>query len=245
MKRKLVILLTTIVMVMAVLTGCGNRIQEKETETTTEEMEANTEEAANQEAADQEVADTEAVVTEATTAVETETATKETEETASEVTAGKKLTIKTDPDAFVQQVGDFTTEDIEGNTVTQDIFAAKDLTVVNVWGTFCGPCIDEMPDLGEWATELPDNVQIIGMVCDITDIEDTEYIEYARALVEATDANYSHLIMNEDLQEVYDQVVAVPTTFFVDQTGKVIGDPIVGVDLEGYKAFVEEYLREY
>ena len=112
MKRKLVILLTTIVMVMAVLTGCGNRIQEKETETTTEEMEANTEEAANQEAADQEVADTEAVVTEATTAVETETATKETEETASEVTAGKKLTIKTDPDAFVQQVGDFTTEDI-------------------------------------------------------------------------------------------------------------------------------------
>ena len=46
--------------------------------------------------------------------------------------------------------------DLDGETVTNDLFAEKDLTVLNVWGTFCGPCVAEMPELGDWAEELPD-----------------------------------------------------------------------------------------
>ena len=42
----------------------------------------------------------------------------------------------------------FTTKDLDGNEVTEEIFAKKDLTVVNIWGTFCTPCIGEMPALG-------------------------------------------------------------------------------------------------
>ena len=48
----------------------------------------------------------------------------------------------------------FTVEDIEGNEVTHEVFADADLTVINIWGTFCGPCIQEMPDLGALSQEL-------------------------------------------------------------------------------------------
>ena len=44
--------------------------------------------------------------------------------------------------------GSFTAQTLDGTEVTQDIFKETDLTMVNIWGTFCGPCIREMPELG-------------------------------------------------------------------------------------------------
>ena len=61
----------------------------------------------------------------------------------------------------------FTAKDLQGNEVTEEIFAGKDLTVLNIWGTFCPPCIREMPELGEWARAMPENVQLIGLITDI------------------------------------------------------------------------------
>ena len=64
----------------------------------------------------------------------------------------------------------FTVEDIEGNEVTHEVFADADLTVINIWGTFCGPCIQEMPDLGALSQEYAEkNVQFIGLVGDAFD----------------------------------------------------------------------------
>lgn len=55
----------------------------------------------------------------------------------------------------------FEVTDLEGNPVgeSNSIFENTDITVVNCWGTFCTPCIDEMPELEEWTKEMPDNVQ--------------------------------------------------------------------------------------
>ena len=48
-----------------------------------------------------------------------------------------------------KQMPAFIAKDLQGNEITESIFAEKDLTVVNIWGTFCPPCIAEMPELGE------------------------------------------------------------------------------------------------
>ena len=50
----------------------------------------------------------------------------------------------------------FTTQDLSGNTVDNSIFAQKELTVLNIWGTTCAPCITEMPELQEWSEEMPE-----------------------------------------------------------------------------------------
>ena len=145
------------------------------------------------------------------------------------------------PDAFPA----FETVDLNGNTVTNEIFYGKDLTVVNVWGTYCNPCIDEMPELAEWSASMPENVQLIGLVSDLYSTDDAETLELAHAICEATGADvYTSLVANDDFAELLYGVVGVPTTFFVDRTGAIVGDPIVGANVAGCKNTVEKLLSE-
>ena len=125
----------------------------------------------------------------------------------------------------------FSTTDLEGNTLDQSILADYDLTMVNVWATFCGPCINEMPDLGELAAEYADKgVQIIGLVSDTMDsdgaISDSQ-VETAKEIVAETGADYRHLLPSDDLLGILSQIYAVHTTFFVDSEGVQVGDAIV------------------
>ena len=67
----------------------------------------------------------------------------------------------------------FEGHDIQGNTVSSDIFSDSKLTMVNVWATYCNPCLREMPGLGELAEEYDGSeFQIIGIVSDVIEGED-------------------------------------------------------------------------
>lgn len=138
----------------------------------------------------------------------------------------------------------FTATDLDGNTVTESIFSEKDLTVLNIWGTFCGPCIGEMPELGEWAKEMPDNVQIVGLIIDINGEDDTEHRDLAVDITQQAGVDFTNLIANADFAPILKDVVGVPTTLFIDGEGNLVGDPLVGANVDGYKAFVEDYLNE-
>jgi len=140
-------------------------------------------------------------------------------------------------------IAPFETTDLSGSPVTNSIFAGKDLTVVNVWGTYCNPCIEEMPDLAAWSKEMPENVQLIGIVCDLASLDDADTLETANAILEATGAGcYPSLVANETLMPLLSSVVGVPTTFFVDGEGRMVGNPVVGANVPACRAFVEEYL---
>lgn len=136
----------------------------------------------------------------------------------------------------------FTAKDLEGNTVTENIFGDKDLTVLNIWGTFCNPCIREMPELGAWAKEMPDNVQMVGLIIDIAGDDDTEHHDLAVEITQNAGADFMQIIANADFTDILKDVYGVPTTLFVDRDGNIVGDPIIGADVDGYKKFVEEYL---
>lgn len=143
------------------------------------------------------------------------------------------------PDTFPA----FETVDLNGNTVTNEIFDGKDLTVVNIWGTYCNPCIDEMPDLAEWSKSMPENMQLIGLVSDLYSADDAETLELAQAICEATGADvYTSLVAGEDFFGLLSGIVGVPTTLFVDSAGKIVGDPIVGANVAGCKKTAESLL---
>lgn len=160
----------------------------------------------------------------------------------------KALPAITDSIAFIPieipelKIPEFTVQDIYGNEYTQDLFSQKDLTVVNIWGTFCGPCVNEMPELGQWSREMPDNVQIIGLVSDVYGPEDTFNMETARQIAETTGADFPHLIPYPGLETLLGISQYVPTTVFVDREGKIVGEPVVGAYVQKYKQFVEDYL---
>ena len=122
--------------------------------------------------------------------------------------------------------GEFTAESLAGEEVTQEIFADADLTMVNVWGTFCTPCIQEMPYLGELAEEYADkNVAFLGIVSDVYEPGD----ETAQQIIDETGADYLHVIHSEDLYNNFLRLVqVVPTTVFVDSNGMRVGDTLMG-----------------
>ena len=121
----------------------------------------------------------------------------------------------------------FSTTDLEGDPADQSILEDYDLTVVNVWATYCTPCLQEMPDLGDLAEEYEDKgVQILGLVSDVLNSDGTlsdSQVELAREIVEETGADYRHLLPSEDLFGLLAQIYGVPTTFFVDREGTQVG----------------------
>lgn len=142
----------------------------------------------------------------------------------------------------------FTTEDLYGNEVTHEIYADYDLTVINIWGTFCGPCINEMPDLGELAKEYSDKgVQFMGLVGDTIDYSgniDASLVEEAKEIVAQTGADYLHVLpMNELLYNVMTQITAYPTTVFVDSEGKQVDYAYLGAaDKDTWAARIDNAL---
>lgn len=145
-------------------------------------------------------------------------------------------------------LSDFSTTDLDGNAADESVFADNKLTMVNVWATFCGPCIAEMPDLGKLAAEYADKgLGIVGLVADVTDSDgalDETQMQLARDIVSETGADYLHLVPGEGLNGLLSQVSGVPTTLFVDSEGRQVGKAYIGSnDLEGWKTIADELLE--
>lgn len=137
----------------------------------------------------------------------------------------------------------FTTKDLAGNTVTEGIFAGKKVTVINIWGTFCPPCIGEMPELAEWARSMPEGAQLMGIVCDVGGEGDKETIGEAQKIMRKAGGDFVNLIPNGEIMKYLETVEAVPTTIFVDEKGNILGKPVIGADVGQYKDRVREYLK--
>ena len=139
--------------------------------------------------------------------------------------------------------GDFTSQTLDGEEVTQEIFSEAEVTMVNIWGTFCSPCINEMPELGEISRKYADrNVQIIGIIGDVYESGD----ETAQEIIKTTKADYLHMIASEDLQKgILSEITAYPTTIFVDAEGTQIGEMYIGArDQAAWELIVEQMLSE-
>mgnify|MGYP002235656438 CR=1 FL=1 len=120
----------------------------------------------------------------------------------------------------VKSVGKFETTGIDGKTYTEKVFSDYDLTLVNVFTTWCSPCVKEIPELQELYKEMKDKgVGVAGVVLDTTDEkgnQDEEAVKKAGILQEKTKAEYPFLtpdatMMNGRLQGIS----AFPETFLL------------------------------
>lgn len=140
---------------------------------------------------------------------------------------------------------EFKTKTLDGEEVDQDIFAKADLTMVNIWGTFCGPCIREMPELGELSREYADKgFQMVGIISDVSQPEDDTALE----IVKKTEADYTHLVIPKDANMQYrilKNAQVVPTTIFLDKDGNQVGDTYPGAkSKKQWTAVIDEMLEK-
>ena len=140
----------------------------------------------------------------------------------------------------------FTAADVEGQEVSSEILGKSKLTMLNIWATYCNPCLEEMPYLGELAAEYdPAEFQIVGILSDVSEQSAQEDIDYAKELIAQTGANYPHLLLGQDLYStLVGGVSAVPTTFFVKQDGEVLGYVTGAADKATWEELINELLAE-
>ncbi|MFI3213586.1 MAG: TlpA disulfide reductase family protein [Eubacteriales bacterium] len=175
------------------------------------------------------------------TQVESDVETQEEANDSSESSAG--TSIESTLTANLGVFSAFESIDLEGNVVNQDVLQEAELTVLNLWGTFCGPCIAEMPDLGELSREYDSTqVQIIGVVVDVYD---DSGIADALEIIETTEASYLHLLPTEDLVNIYvGTVSAIPETLFLDSQGNILTSVVGSRDKESWKTLIDEVYNE-
>ncbi|MEA4853386.1 MAG: TlpA disulfide reductase family protein [Christensenella sp.] len=129
--------------------------------------------------------------------------------------------------------GDFSANDLDGKQVTQEIFSNAKLTMVNVWATYCGPCLKEMPELGEINSEYASKgFQVVGIVSDSLDSSGNpvqQQVDLAKEVVQKTGANYTSIIPTApSLLSVVQSIRGVPFTVFVDAQGNQVGEAYYG-----------------
>ena len=136
----------------------------------------------------------------------------------------------------------FETADLDGNVVkSEELFAAHELTMVNIWATWCGPCKAEMPELVELARRLEAegrDAAIVGICKDAADETDT-----CREFLAERDVNYLNLRPFEDIDQKL-CLARLPTTFFVNRNGLILLPPIEGVpkDLSRYGELIDAFV---
>jgi thiol-disulfide isomerase/thioredoxin len=145
-------------------------------------------------------------------------------------------------------VGGFESQSIDGNLVDNSIFEDYDLTLVNIWATFCPPCLEEIPYLQEiYSSNKYEGFNIVGICSDImmNDEIQQDNLDLAKEIIAENNVTYLNIILNE---EVYNSIPVnlqyVPTTIFVDSEGNIVGDgEIGGHTKDEWEEIIEERLN--
>ena len=154
---------------------------------------------------------------------------------------------------FAQKAGSkitFESVDLNGNAVTDAIFKENKITILNIWGTFCPPCIREMPDLAKLNEANKSNgVQVVGIPIDILDNVGKVLPKKkatADEIINATGAHYTHIVPNYGmLSTCVRSIQAVPATIFVDSKGNQIGQMYLGArSQQDWQKIIDKLLKD-
>ena len=145
------------------------------------------------------------------------------------------------------EFGSFTVTSLDGSEVTSEILKGHKVNLINIWATYCGPCITEMPDLDIIDKKYGDEVQVIGICIDIADINgnvDAGLLEQALKIAnDVTQVSYMSLIPSPALLKgVLSDVFAVPTSYIVDENGKVLESFVGRKSQDELEKLLKKYL---
>lgn len=150
----------------------------------------------------------------------------------------------------VNTVGNFTMEDVFGETYTQEMFAEYDLTLVNVFATWCSPCVQEMPELEELRKAYEEKDVKLGIAAVVLDTKtmnglDEGAVERAQTLYERSGVQFPFLIPDEtEMNGRLTGISSVPESFFVNSKGEIVSEPYIGARaMEDWAEIVEKEME--
>lgn len=144
-------------------------------------------------------------------------------------------------DSLIGNKVSFTTTDTDGNPVTsEELFAGNKVTVVNIWASWCGPCIRELPELEEISARLAgQNCGVVGLLYDG---DDAAALADAKQTMKDAGVTYPVILPPEKVDVLF-PLEAFPTTYFVDSEGCILTEPVIGALVNQYESTVNELLN--
>ena len=142
-------------------------------------------------------------------------------------------------DGSMQKFPAFEGKDLDGNTVKSDeLFSANAVTVVNFWFTTCNPCVGELSELDALNKELAEKGGSLIGVNTFTLDGDEKAIAEAKDVLAKKGATYQNVYFdsNGEAGKFTTNIFAYPTTYVVDRSGNIVGEPIVGAITEKKQA---------
>ena len=142
-------------------------------------------------------------------------------------------------DGSMQKFPAFEGKDLDGNTVKSDeLFSANAVTVVNFWFTTCNPCVGELGELDALNKELANKGGALIGINSFTLDGDEKAIAEAKEVLAKKGATYQNIYFGSggDAGKFVENVFAYPTTYVVDRSGNIVGEPIVGAVTEKKQA---------
>ena len=142
-------------------------------------------------------------------------------------------------DGSMQTFPAFEGKDLDGNTVKSDeLFSGNAVTVVNFWFTTCNPCVGELSELDALNKELAEKGGSLIGVNTFTLDGDEAAISEAKDLLAKKGATYQNVYFDSDGEagKFTINIFAYPTTYVVDRSGNIVGEPIVGAITEKKQA---------
>ena len=162
------------------------------------------------------------------------------------VPAGSDMTTPPD-DGSMQKFPAFEGKDLDGNTVKSDeLFSGNTVTVVNFWFTTCNPCVGELAELDALNKELAEKGGSLIGVNTFTLDGDEAAISEAKDVLAKKGATYQNVYFDSDGEagKFTTNIFAYPTTYVVDRSGNIVGEPIVGAITEKKQAETLQKLIE-
>ena len=138
---------------------------------------------------------------------------------------------KTTDDSSLPKFPAFEGKDLDGNTVkSSDLFSGKAVTVVNFWFTTCGPCVGELGDLDALNKELSGKGGALIGINTFTLDGNEAAISDAKDVLTQSGATYQNVYFDSGSEagKFVESIYAYPTTYVVNRSGRIVGDPIVG-----------------
>ena len=150
-------------------------------------------------------------------------------------------------DGSMQKFPAFEGKDLDGNTVKSDeLFSGNTVTVVNFWFTTCNPCVGELAELDALNKELAEKGGSLIGVNTFTLDGDEAAISEAKDVLAKKGATYQNVYFDSDSEagKFATNIFAYPTTYVVDRSGNIVGEPIVGAITEKKQAETLQKLIE-
>ncbi len=128
-------------------------------------------------------------------------------------------------------------KDLDGKPVKLSDFKGK-VVLLNFWATWCPPCREEVPALIALQNKYKDQgLVVIGLSVD------QGGPAAVKSFAKRMKINYPIVLGDEKTAAAYGNVQVIPTTFFIDRAGDIVGEREGGADQATFEAAIAPLLK--